>query len=173
MPVQYTGPEIIEMAVETERGGKLFYETVAAATHDPRLAELFRFLAREEDHHIAVFQDLAKTLRERPEDLPWHWEEVTPYLDAIVDSRYFLGKDKALALARTATTPEEALEHALGFEKETLLFYTELLGLVAEPNRPAVQRLIAEEKSHVVRLRQLRAEMSGHAVPGETGQPSS
>ena len=161
MPLKYTGPEILEMAVETERGGKLFYESVAAATDDEQLAEVFRYLAEEEVKHIAVFQDIARSLTERPEDLPWHWEDVEPYLDAIVDSRYFLGKGKGLALARAATTPAEAIEYALGFEKETLLFYTELLGMIAERTRRPVERLIAEEKAHVVRLKQLQDELAG------------
>ncbi|MFO7638804.1 MAG: ferritin family protein [bacterium] len=159
MPLKYTGPEVLEMAVETERGGKLFYEQVAAATRNEELRRTFRFLAEEELKHIAVFQDIANSLTERPEEMPYHWEEAIPYLDAIVDSRYFLGKDKALALVKSATTPREAVEHALGFEKETLLFYTELLNLVAERNKPAVARLIAEEKAHVVKLNHLLGTM--------------
>ncbi|HDQ99923.1 MAG TPA: hypothetical protein ENN51_06535 [candidate division WOR-3 bacterium] len=159
MALGYSGPEVMEMAVETERGGKLFYDSVAETTDNEELRRLFRFLGEEEVKHIAVFRDIARSLTERPEEMPYHWEEAVPYLDAIVNSRYFLGGDKALALARTATTPEAAITHALGFEKETLLFYTELLSMVAERNRPALERLIAEEKSHVVRLTRLLDEL--------------
>jgi rubrerythrin len=155
MPLKYSGPEVMEMAVATERGGKLFYEQVARKTASNELRRLFSFLGDEESRHIAVFQDIARTIRERPEELAYNWEEAVPYLDAIVESRYFLGGDKALALAEAATTPQEAVQHALGFEKETLLFYTEMLNMVAAGTRPAVERLVAEEKTHVVRLKQL------------------
>jgi rubrerythrin len=156
VPFRYSMPEVLEMAVETERSGKQFYDAVAAETADPKLKELLSFLAAEEDRHIAAFQQLARDVKERPEDLPYNWEEAALYLDAITHSRYFLGKGKALDLAKSSKTAAEALTHAIGFEKETLLFYAEVLNMVAERNRPTVQRLIAEEKSHVVRLTQLR-----------------
>ena len=156
MPMEFSGPELMEMAVQTEKGGRLFYETVAAQTDDDRLRELFRFLADEETRHIAVFQDFARSLRERPEELAYNWEEAVPYLRAVTDSRYFLGEAKALALARESASAEDALVHAIGFEKETLLFYNEMLTLVSEPSKPAVRRLVAEEKSHVVKLSLLR-----------------
>lgn len=160
MPLKYSGPEVMEMAIQTERGGKLFYESVADATQDEALACLFRHLASEEIKHIAVFQEIARSIAERPEESPYMWEEAIPYLDAIVNSRYFLGDDKALALAGITGSPAEALTHALAFEKETLLFYTEVIGMVADRNRPAVERLIAEEKSHIVRLKQLQDGLS-------------
>ncbi len=154
--MRYSLPEVMQMAVETERSGKQFYETVAAETADKQLKELFLFLAGEEDRHIEAFQQLARELKERPEDLPYNWEEAALYLDAITHSRYFLGKGKALDLARNSKTAAEALDHAIGFEKETLLFYTEVLAMVSERNRPVVQRLVAEEKSHVVKLTQMK-----------------
>lgn len=160
MPIRYSMPEVMEMAVETEKSGKQFYETVAAATADKKLKDLFQFLGAEEDRHIAAFQQLARDLRERPEDLPFNWEEAALYLDAITHSRYFLGKGKALDLAKDSKTAAEALNHAIGFEKETLLFYTEVLGMVSERNRATVQRLIAEEKSHVVKLTQLKGTLA-------------
>ncbi|MBN2537326.1 ferritin family protein, partial [candidate division WOR-3 bacterium] len=155
MSLKYSGPEVMEMAVQTERGGKAFYEEVAGHTDHEELRGLFRFLAAEEDKHVATFRQIARTIAERPEEMPYKWDEVVPYINALVSSRYFLDGDKALALARQATTPRAALEHAIGFEKETLLFYTELFDLVAEQNRAAVRALVAEEKTHVVKLSRL------------------
>lgn len=161
MPLKYSGPEVMEMAVQTERGGKAFYEEVAGRTEHEELRGLFRFLANEEDKHIATFQQIARSIAERPEEMPYKWDQVVPYINALVRSRYFLGPDKGLALAREADTPRTALEHAIGFEKETLLFYTELLDLVAEQNRPAVRALVAEEKTHVVKLSRLLNSLVG------------
>jgi rubrerythrin len=160
MAVRYSGPEVMEMAVQTEKGGRAFYRQVADKTDHDELRGLFRFLADEEDRHIATFQGIARSITERPEEMPYQWEEAVPYLDALVESRYFLGENKALALARESATPRQAVEHALGFEKETLLFYTELQGMVSEPNVPAVRRLVAEEKTHVVKLSRLLETLS-------------
>ncbi len=157
MPITFSGPEVIEMAVQTERGGKLYYETVAAASGDEKLKGLFGWLAEQEEHHIRVFEDIGRTMPARPEDLPYNWDEAVLYLKAITDSRYFLGSpDKALALARTAVTTDEALAHAIGFEKETLLFYLEIREMVKADARSAVEKLIAQEKDHVRQLTEIR-----------------
>jgi rubrerythrin len=62
----------MEMAVQTEKGGKLFYETVAAQQQDARLRGLFEFLAGEESRHIAVFESVARTVRTAPAEEPYN-----------------------------------------------------------------------------------------------------
>lgn len=159
MPISYSGPEIMEMAVETERGGKHFYQQVAAGSKHKELKGLFEFLADEEDKHVTAFQNIARQVKESPQDLAYNWEEAAQYLDAIIHSRYFLGKGKALSLVSEADTPARAIDCALGFEKETLLFYTEVLAMVGEVTKPAVRRLIAEEKNHIARLSSIRSSL--------------
>jgi len=140
------------MAVETEKGGKLFYETVAAQSRSQSLKILFRFLADEENRHIGVFEGIAKTIKVVTAEMPANWEEVSLYLKAVTDSRYFLGEGKALSLAKDARTTEDAIGRALAFEKETLVFYLEAADAVPPVNRPAVEALIREERAHVRKL---------------------
>jgi rubrerythrin len=152
VPIAYSVPEMMEMAVETERGGKLFYETVAGQSKDDNLKNLFAYLADQENQHIRVFEDIARNVKVPRDETPVNWEEVVPYLKAVTDSRYFLGKDKALSLAKEATTTEQAVELALAFEKETLVFYLEAADMMPSANRPAVDALIREERAHVRKL---------------------
>jgi len=142
----------MEMAVETEKGGKSFYETVAAQSKDDSLRNLFSYLAGEENKHIYVFESIAKTIKVAADETPADWEEVSLYLKAVTDSRYFLGPDKALALAKDAKSPSQAVKLALAFEKETLVFYLEAADMVPALNRPAVESLIREERAHVRKL---------------------
>jgi rubrerythrin len=152
MALKYSAPEIMEMAVETEKGGKLFYETVAAQSKDEKLQNLFRFLADEETKHIRIFEEIARTVKVATDDMPADWAEVELYLKAITDSRYFLGPDKALSLARDSKSTEQAVKLALAFEKETLVFYLEAADMVPALNRPAVESLVREERAHVRKL---------------------
>ncbi len=152
MPVTYSATEIMEMAVETEKGGKLFYETVAAQSKDDGLKNLFSYLADEENKHIYVFENIAKTIKVAPDEMPANWEEVALYLKAVTESRYFLGPDKALSLAKEAKSTSQAVKLALAFEKETLVFYLEAADMVPALNRPAIETLIKEERTHVRRL---------------------
>ena len=148
----YSATEIMEMAVQTEKGGKLFYETVAAQTKDDSLKALFSYLADEENKHIRIFEDVAKSIGVAPDEMPSNWEEVALYLKAITDSRYFLGPDKALSLAKDAKSTSQAVKLALAFEKETLVFYLEAADMVPTLNRPAIEALVREERAHVRKL---------------------
>ena len=152
MPIGYSATEIMEMAVQTEQGGKLFYETVAAQSKDEGLKGLFSYLADEENKHIRVFEDIAKTIRVAADEMPANWEEVALYLKAVTDSRYFLGPNKALSLARDAKSTSQAVKLALAFEKETLVFYLEAADMVPTLNRPAIEALVREERAHVRKL---------------------
>lgn len=152
MPITYSAAEVMEMAVDTEKGGEMFYKTVAAQSKDERLKNLFLYLADEEKKHINVFVNIAKTIKVAPSEMPNDWEEVSLYLKAITESRYFLGKDKALSAARDAQTTEQAVNTALAFEKETLVFYLEALDMMPAINRPPVEALIREERAHVRKL---------------------
>lgn len=152
MPIDYSATEIMEMAAQTEKGGKLFYETVAAQTKDDNLKGLFSYLADEENKHIRVFEDIAKTVKVASDETPANWEEVALYLKAVIDSRYFLGPEKALALAKDAKSTSQAVKLALAFEKETLVFYLEAADMIPTLNRPAVESLIKEERAHVRKL---------------------
>jgi rubrerythrin len=152
VPISYSVPEIMEMAVETEKGGKLFYETVAEQTRDDNLKGLFSYLADEENRHIRVFEDIARTIKVASDEMPANWEEVSLYLKAVTDSRYFLGPDKALVLAKDAKSTSQAVKLALAFEKETLVFYLEATDMVPTLNRPAIEALVREERAHVRKL---------------------
>jgi rubrerythrin len=152
VPNAYSISEIVEIAVETEKGGREFYETVAAQSKNQSLKTLFRYLAGEENRHIQVFRDIAKTIKVMAVEMPANLEEVSLYLKAVADSRYFLDEGKALSLAKDTRTAEEAIELALAFEKETLVFYLEAADAVPAANRPAIEALIHEERAHIRKL---------------------
>ncbi|MDH5185439.1 MAG: ferritin family protein [bacterium] len=156
MAVFYSAVEVIEMAIKTEEAGKTFYGGVAKNTDNAKLKELFAFLAGEEEKHKQVFSDLYQTIKESPASVPYDWAEMSLYLKAITDSKFFLGKDKAINLVKEAKTPEQALDFALGFERDTMLFYTEIMTIVSEKNRDLIAKIVAQEKSHIRQLQALK-----------------
>jgi rubrerythrin len=74
------------------------------------------------------------------------------YLQATIESAFFQGADKALAVAEQVADEKEAVRMAMGFEKETLLFFHDLRDMVSDADKEVVLRIIAEEKSHLRRL---------------------
>lgn len=149
----YSIGEIIEMAVQTERLGYLFYTEMAERfAENQRLAKLFGTLALKEKRHEAVYLELKEiTGEEEPEG----WEEAQKYFRAFVESEFFLGSRKSLPSMQRLKTVEEAVDFALGFEKETLLYFLGLRDAVGE--KDVVDEIINEEKSHIMWLNDFKA----------------
>lgn len=134
----------------------MFYRGFAKKTKNAKLKQLFEFLAGEELKHKRIFTDLYKTIKDNPKSVPYNWEEMSLYLKAITESRFFLGKTKSINLAKASKTSKQALDFALGFERDTLLFYTEIISIVAVKNRAVVNKIIAQEKGHIRQLQTLK-----------------
>lgn len=151
---RYSIEEVIEMAIQTERLGYQFYTGMAEKFwKDDALVKLFNDLAAKERTHERVFSDLKDAVtRNRPE--PTQWEEVADYLRAFVQSEFFLGKGKALPSMDHIKNVKDAVNFALGFEKETLLYFLGFRSAVAE--KDAIDQVINEEKSHIVWLQRYK-----------------
>lgn len=151
---------MIEMAIRTEETGKLLYESIARKTKQKELKTLFQFLAGEEAKHKEVFANLYQTTKEKPASVPYNWDEMGLYLKAITESRFFSGENKAINLIKKAKTPKQVLDFVLDFERETMLFYAEVMNIVSEKNRELVNKIIAQEKSHIRQLQALKETLS-------------
>ncbi|MFQ6099803.1 MAG: ferritin family protein [Anaerolineae bacterium] len=148
----FTAAEAIEMAMEIEKNGEVFYNGVAAKSADSEVRALFEDLATQEQGHYRVFQKMLKGVKPAPELPAAEYEEYKAYVQTALDSALFAGPDKALALAEQAQDRETALRVALGFEKDTLLFFYDLREMVSEVDREAISGIIREEKTHLRRL---------------------
>ncbi|MCX7785402.1 MAG: ferritin family protein [candidate division WOR-3 bacterium] len=154
MQIFYSAVEVIEMAIKTEETGFAFYTDAAKTTRLKSLASLFTQLAQEEKKHKKFFNDLFSIVKRGPATIPFDWEEVGLYLKAITDSKFFLGKDKALSFLKRAKSPKALLDYALAFEKETLLFYHEIKNFVKPEEQDIVSKIIDQEKEHIRKLSQ-------------------
>ena len=148
----FTAAQGLEMAMQIETNGEAFYSTVAAETSVAELKDLFEFLAAQERNHYKVFEKLLGRVEPGPGMLAPEEDEYSMYLDVALDQALFSGADKALAAARRAQDKTAAIRTALGFEKDTLLFFYDLREMVGENDRETLSRIINEEKSHVRRL---------------------
>lgn len=140
--------EVVEQAIRTERLGYEFYTTIAKKfeTNDG-LKKLFETLSKKELVHEKMFIELRDMMgEEEPED----WADVSEYMRAIVESEFFLGREKSLPSLDHVKTVEDAVRFAMGFEKETLLYFYSLRDAVKE--KDVVDEIINEEKSHIMWL---------------------
>jgi rubrerythrin len=144
--------DVVEMAMELERSGEIYYQTVAEKATSPEVQALFKDLAEQEQHHYEAFKQLSRTVWDTAANPEETWDEYLKYLQATIQSAFFEGADKALALAEQVEDEREAVEMAMDFEKETMLFFYELRDKVSGADQSVVRRIIDEERTHVRRL---------------------
>ncbi|RME66177.1 MAG: hypothetical protein D6778_05130 [Nitrospirae bacterium] len=145
---QYSIREVIEQAIRTEQLGMKFYQEMAERFKDNQeIKDLFETLATKEKLHEERFKELKDLLGEEE---PEGWDEVSEYMRAIVESEFFLGSEKSLAKIKSISTYQEAVEYALGFEKETLVYYIGIRKTIKE--KDILDEIINEEQSHIMWL---------------------
>lgn len=147
-----TAAEALKWALEIEENGEVFYNNVAAKSADTQVKALFEDLAAQERRHYRVFQKMLEEVKPDPDLSKLDYDEYQAYLQVALADALFAGPDKGLTLAKQAQDRETALRAAMGFEKDTLLFFYDLREMVSEAERGAISNIILEEKTHLRRL---------------------
>lgn len=149
--MKFSMREVLEMAVQTEKTGYDFYTAMAGRfSGKPAMKELFNKLALQEKKHEHAFLKLLETVTEQE---PEGWVEAQNYFRAMVESEFFLGREKPLTAMKNVKTELDAINLALSFEKQSILYYTGLREFVSD--KAAVEDIIKEETEHVKWLRGL------------------
>ena len=159
MGIFFTGRELINIGIGIERNGAAFYDSLAASAKDDILRATCKKLADKEREHEEIFINMLNSYGdfEPPETLT---EEYRAYLKALVDSLIFTDVTAARDMASRALSATEAIKIALQLEKDSILFYREMRGLVRKPDRRVVSGLIEEERAHVKQLNELKRSVS-------------
>ncbi|MGD2142905.1 MAG: ferritin family protein [Anaerolineae bacterium] len=147
--------QALEMAMRVEENGEAYYKAAAQQSDDPGVEELFRDLAGRERAHYRTFKSLAERVQPGPELPDELYGDYQAYLEAALDQALFSGPEKALRRAEQAEGREAVLQAAMGFEKDTMLFYYDLREMVSESDRETISVIIREEKQHLRRLARL------------------
>jgi rubrerythrin len=151
MGIFFSGRELIEIAIGIEKNGATFYDSLADSTKNLGAQGIYKYLADREREHTAIFQRMLGLVSEyKPPET--YTEEYNLYLKALVDSLIFTDDKVILNMARKVNSDAEAIQVAMGAEKDSILFYIEMKGMVRRTERKVVSEIIEEEKSH---LRQL------------------
>ena len=155
MPITFNANEIFEMAEEMERNGAKFYRKAAENTSDEETKKMLLDMAAMEDGHLKTFEEMRGQLSGQEKG----WTVFDPdnqsvlYLQAMADARGFEGKITPTKELTGSETPKEILETALNSEKESVVFYFGLKGLVpVRAGRDKVEAIIIEELSHITTL---------------------
>lgn len=153
MSIIFSGKELLDIAIQIEKNGFAFYSNVGEKLEAGKARDLILWLADEEKGHIKKFEDILSTLRWEELDMtPAEQEEYTLYLKALADARVFTTELKARECAATVRNELDAINLAIGFEKDSLLFLHAMKAMVPGEDAFAVEELQWEEMMHLKKL---------------------
>jgi len=162
MSFGFNADEIFQIGVQIESNGQKFYETIAKNTFDPSAQKIFLDLAKWESKHIELFKKWQERLPDSAKrgDLFDPNQELNLYLKATADSHVFIRNKDIPGLASKCKTPVEALDLAVTFEKDSVVFYTTMKKLIPEHlGKAEMDTLIDEEISHLFMLTQKKKDL--------------
>ena len=144
--------EGIRIAIEMERRGESFYRRAARVSHTPETVELLEALAGDERTHRAEFEKLYAAESNGGLSDDAYDDETNAYLTAIAADVVF---PRGLVDLRDEgfENPAGVLRSAISSEKDSILFYTELLGHTLDPRaREIFWEIARQERGHLYRL---------------------
>lgn len=91
--------------------------------------------------------------------LPENACENHEYIRNIADSNVFVGKRIWTLLTKKAITDIEVLEAGIGFEKDSILLYSEIRGMLPRQDQNIIDMIVNEEKKHLSELTYLAGKL--------------
>ncbi len=154
--IPFSAEETLKIAIEIEKNGRKFYEGMLEETEDQEVKEVFRDLANQEVKHRETFEEMLGDVEtEEGPDLNslLYGELEDSYLSALADSKVFTPANENIEEAREVNNRDELLSIAISLEKDTILYYYEILqNAKSSDDQDLIMDVIDEEKSHVKRL---------------------
>ena len=155
----FSGGDLINFAIDIERRGIMFYDIMAKSTDNEDARAVFKELVEMERDHIRIFEDMFGEVDEfRTQESPS--QAHTDYLQALLDDAVFTDDLITSEMATQADSDIKALELAITAEKDSILFYYELRDILPRQSLPAINRIIAEEKSHLQQLADIKRKLA-------------
>lgn len=144
---------VLDLAVWLEKHGGDFYETASKTSTDPMTKELFEALAAEERKHCAIYTDLYELVTGKSAEDEELLGEYGLFIQLLI-------KDIAQALDfKEVQKPEQLIDRALLFEKNTLLYFSEVKPLFRGKAGALIEAVCNEEKRHIQQLIEHREQM--------------
>jgi len=162
----YSVLEAVEVALMMEEEGIRFYALAAKKAGDPEMKKLFSLLRDKEHLHVETFRRLYGDMaaREGNHDAElWLLDtEVSAYFRASVDAAVFPTKGSAETAIAGLHGVIDILRFALRLEKDSILFYHDVLAGAPWPEaKVLIEKVIAEERRHVVFIHEKLVSLGG------------
>jgi rubrerythrin len=146
--------EIVDLGIEKEKKRRDFYGLVAERFSDKNMKDLFTRLRDWEEEHIKKFTGIRNSIKDIRETENYEGE-FDSYMQALLDDKLYsdVSPEKFSANVKT---PLDAILYGIGFEKDAIIFFNEIVNYTVDARKGIIKELIEEEKQHIVYLAALR-----------------
>lgn len=151
----FNAAEVIDMGIAKERKRRDFYKLVVKKFNDPQMQELFTQLAQWEDEHIIKFTEIRNSVDES-EIIESYQGEFEAYIKSLVDDMLYKQVSSS-NFVRYVRNPLSAIKYGMSFERDSILFFGELIRHMTAHHEEKIVELINEEKKHLLYLAKLKA----------------
>jgi rubrerythrin len=153
----FNAGEIVDLAVKIEENGLNFYRSFADTLDSEKAKNVFNLLADEESKHRETFSKMLQSVEkfEPPTSYP---DEYFAYLQAYADSVIFTPDDLKRKV-ESISSSRDAIEFGIRRELDSILYYQEMKSFVPESQKETVDKIIAEERNHFLKLSSMKKEM--------------
>lgn len=158
----FTIADIRDIAIQIEQNGEKAYRQASQQVTDPKIAEIFTWMADEEKRHAQWFAsiDSDKQLTEEQQALEAMGRGL---LKEMIADQTFSMEHKELLQSKTF---QETVIQSKSFEKDTILFYQFLRGVLDDDEAcRQIDLIIAEEQNHFDRLTEMAESGDGMFLP--------
>lgn len=146
--------EVVDLGIEKEKVRRDFYDAVSKSFKEKEMKDLFTRLRDWEEVHIEKFTEIRDSL-EQDEAIENYPGQLGDYMKSLVDDKLYK-QVSAQEFSKNVATPISAVNYGIGFEKDAILFFSELSKYTGSSRKEVINKLIDEEKQHVIYLTQLR-----------------
>jgi rubrerythrin len=151
----FEASDIVEVAVHIEENGANFYRYAVQLAGKEAVKALFQRLADEEVKHRRIFAEiLAGMDRNLPPE--GYDGEYAAYLHDYVDNHLVFTTEAFAGELAKIRDEASALDFAIRRELDSIHYYREMRELMPADRSEAIERIIAEEKEHFIRLSAMR-----------------
>ncbi|MDR1242153.1 MAG: ferritin family protein [Deltaproteobacteria bacterium] len=146
--------DVLTAAVEIERRGRNFYESEAGKAGSGELKDFFTFLANEEVKHGKLFEEMLKRVGGLALPVNSSTPEYMAYVSAALDSHLLFVRENPGGGADSVGA--DPYLSALRMEKDTIVYFLAMSGLVPEVERKHIDACVEEEKRHMALIQEKR-----------------
>ena len=158
--------EALDIAINIEKQGERLYAEATKLAPNDDIRMMLEELAEQERDHASTFQDIYNELSGKKQDFDDTYlydPEVSAYLRAMTYDLVFPSEARQQEVINELKTISDVFKTAIQAEKDTILFYTEMvINAKYIDAKEAFRRLIKEEKKHLVDLQDKWNEYRGN-----------